>query len=68
MHKLQTAKTKIVIVGLGGVGGYYGGYFLNMLSSNPIYPLFCPWCSFKAIQSRGLKVSDENQSLLHIRL
>ncbi len=66
MHKLQTAKTKIVIVGLGGVGGYYGGLLSKYAEQQPdISVVFLArGAHLKTIQSRGLKVSDENQSFI----
>lgn len=66
MHKLQTAKTKIVIVGLGGVGGYYGGLLSRYAENQPDISVvfFARGAHLKAIQSHGLKVSDENQSFI----
>lgn len=59
-------KTRIVVVGIGGVGGYYGGllareYFEN--SNVEIY-FIARGENLKRIKKNGLKVSTESESFI----
>jgi len=54
-------KTKIVIVGLGGVGGYYGGLLARKYADNPEVEIYfvARGAHLKKVQEDGLKVITE---------
>lgn len=54
-------KTKIVIVGIGGVGGYYGGLFAQKYADNPTIEIYfvARGEHLKQIKEKGLKVITE---------
>lgn len=54
-------KTKIVIVGLGGVGGYYGGLLAKKYENHPEIEIYfvARGAHLKKIQESGLKVITE---------
>jgi len=54
-------KTKIVIVGLGGVGGYYGGLLAKQYADDPQIEIYfvARGKHLKKIQENGLKVITE---------
>lgn len=60
------SKTKIAFVGLGGVGGYYGGLVSHYAENHPeIEVCFVARGEhLEAIKKNGLKVSDEKQSFI----
>lgn len=64
MGILLKNKTKIAFVGLGGVGGYYGGLVSRYAENHPEIEVFflARGKHLEAIKQNGLKVSDENQS------
>jgi len=66
MGVLSKAKIKIAFVGLGGVGGYYGGLVSHYAEKDPdIAVCFVARGEhLKAIREHGLKVSDEKQSFI----
>lgn len=55
-------KTKIAIVGIGGVGGYYGGLLAKQYENNSDIEIYfvARGAHLKAIQQNGLKVITEN--------
>ncbi len=66
MGILSKAKTKIAFVGLGGVGGYYGGLVSRYAESKPDLAVcfVARGKHLEAIQKNGLQVSDEKQSFV----
>lgn len=58
--------TKISFVGIGGVGGYYGGLVSRYAESHPeiTVSFVVRGENLKAIRSKGLKVTDEFQSFV----
>ena len=66
MGILSKAKTKIVFVGLGGVGGYYGGLLSRYAENNPDISVcfVARGAHLDAIREKGLKVTDEKQSFV----
>ena len=64
MGILLKNKTKIAFVGLGGVGGYYGGLVSRYAENHPEIEVsfLARGKHLEAIKQNGLKVSDENQS------
>lgn len=54
-------KTKIVIVGLGGVGGYYGGFLARKYAENPDVEIYfvARGAHLKKVQENGLTVITE---------
>ena len=59
-------KTKIAIVGLGGVGGYYGGMLAKYYADNPDVDIFflARGEHLHKVQRDGLKVVTENDSFV----
>lgn len=57
-------KTKIVIVGLGGVGGYYGGLLAKKYIDNPSIEIYflARGANLKKVQECGLKVITETET------
>lgn len=57
-------KIKIVIVGLGGVGGYYGGLLAKKYLNNPEIEIYflSRGANLKKVQENGLKVITENET------
>jgi 2-dehydropantoate 2-reductase len=66
MGILSKVKTKIAFVGLGGVGGYYGGLVSRYAENNPDIAVcfVARGAHLEAIREHGLKVSDEKQSFV----
>lgn len=64
MGILLKNKTKIAFVGLGGVGGYYGGLVSRYAENHPEIEVsfLARGKHLEAIKQNGLKVSDEKQS------
>lgn len=64
MGILLKNKTKIAFVGLGGVGGYYGGLVSRYAENHPEIEVsfLARGKHLEAIRQNGLKVSDEKQS------
>lgn len=60
------SKTKIAFVGLGGVGGYYGGLVSRYAENHPEIEVsfLARGKHLEAIQQKGLKVSEEKQSFV----
>ena len=54
-------KTKIVIVGLGGVGGYYGGMLAKKYTNNPTIDIYfvARGAHLKKVQEKGLTLITE---------
>lgn len=63
MGILSKAKTKIVFVGIGGVGGYYGGLVSHYAENNPDIAVcfVARGANLEAIRQNGLQVSDEHR-------
>lgn len=63
MGILSKAKTKIVFVGIGGVGGYYGGLVSHHAENNPDIAVcfVARGANLEAIREKGLQVSDEHR-------
>src|ERR1035437_10130386 len=59
-------KTKIVIVGLGGVGGYYGGLLARHYADNPNMEIYfvARGEHLKKVQQNGLKVITETGTFI----
>ena len=59
-------KIKIVIVGLDGVGGYYGGLLAKKYADDPIIDIyfFARGEHLKKVQQNGLKVITETDSFI----
>ncbi|MDR3651588.1 MAG: 2-dehydropantoate 2-reductase [Paludibacter sp.] len=59
-------KTKIVIVGLGGVGGYYGGLLAKKYADNPEVEIYfvARGAHLKEVQENGLTVITENGTFI----
>jgi len=59
-------KTKIAIVGIGGVGGYYGGLLAKKYFNNPEFEIYfiARGEHLKKIRESGLKVITENGSFI----
>lgn len=59
-------KTKIVIVGIGGVGGYYGGLLAQKYENNPDVEIYFVARNkhLQTIQQNGLKVIAENETFV----
>ncbi|MDO9155101.1 MAG: 2-dehydropantoate 2-reductase [Paludibacter sp.] len=59
-------KTKILIVGLGGVGGYYGGLLAKKYADNPEVEIYfvARGAHLKEVQEKGLKVITETGSFI----
>jgi 2-dehydropantoate 2-reductase len=59
-------KIKIVIVGLGGVGGYYGGMLAKKYADNPDVEIYfvARGAHLKKIQESGLTLITENGTFL----
>ena len=57
-------KTKIVIVGLGGVGGYYGGLLARKYADNPDIEIFfiARGEHLNKVQKDGLTVITETET------
>jgi len=55
-------KTKIVIVGLGGVGGYYGGMLAKQYADNPDIEIYfvARGAHLRKVQENGLTLITEN--------
>ena len=67
MEKALKSKKKIAFVGLGGVGGYYGGLVSRYAETHPEeieVSFVARGMHLEAIKQDGLKVSDENQSFV----
>lgn len=66
MGILLKNKTKIAFVGLGGVGGYYGGLVSRYAENHPEIEVsfLARGKHLEAIKQNGLKVSDEKQSFI----
>jgi len=66
MGILLKTKTKIAFVGLGGVGGYYGGLVSHYAENHPEIEVsfVARGKHLEAIKKNGLKVSDEKQSFI----
>jgi 2-dehydropantoate 2-reductase len=66
MGILLKSKTKIAFVGLGGVGGYYGGLVSRYAENHPEIEVsfVARGKHLEAIKKNGLKVSDEKQSFI----
>lgn len=66
MGILLKSKTKIAFVGLGGVGGYYGGLVSRYAENHPEIEVsfLARGKHLEAIQQKGLKVSEEKQSFV----
>lgn len=67
MEKVLNNKKKIAFVGIGGVGGYYGGLVSHYAESRPEeleVSFVARGKNLAAIQQYGLKVSDEHQSFI----
>lgn len=66
MSKLSNATTKILVVGIGGVGGYYGGLLSKYAEDKDDLAVcfLARGAHLKAIQTQGLKVTDEHQSFI----
>jgi 2-dehydropantoate 2-reductase len=66
MGILLKSKTKIAFVGLGGVGGYYGGLVSFYAEHHPEIEVsfVARGKHLEAIKKNGLKVSDEKQSFI----
>jgi len=66
MEKVLKQKTTIAFVGLGGVGGYYGGLVSRYAEKHPEIEVsfVARGKHLEAIQKHGLKVSDENRSFV----
>lgn len=58
--------TKIVIVGLGGVGGYYGGLLAKKYADDPSVEIYfvARGEHLKKVKENGLKVITENDSFI----
>ena len=54
-------KTKIVIVGLGGVGGYYGGMLAKQYADNPEIEIYfvARGAHLRKVQEYGLTLITE---------
>lgn len=63
MNGFSKDKVKIVFVGLGGVGGYYGGLVSRYAEKTPNITVcfVARGANLEAIRKHGLKVSDEKQ-------
>ncbi len=59
-------KTKILIVGLGGVGGYYGGLLAKRYENDPEVDIYflARGEHLKKVQENGLKIITENESFI----
>jgi len=59
-------KTKIVIVGLGGVGGFYGGLLAKRYADDPSMEIYfvARGAHLKKVQENGLKVITETGSFI----
>lgn len=59
-------KTKIIIAGIGGVGGYYGGLLARKYFENPNVEIFfiARGENLKRIRENGLKVITEFESFI----
>lgn len=59
-------KTKILIVGIGGVGGYYGGLLARKYENHPEIEIsfVARGAHLEAIQQNGLKVIAENETFV----
>lgn len=59
-------KTKIAILGIGGVGGYYGGLLAHYYRQNPTVEInfIARGANLKAIQEHGLKVVDGDKEFI----
>lgn len=59
-------KTKILIVGLGGVGGYYGGLLAKCYKNDPEVDIYflARGEHLKKVQENGLKIITENESFI----
>lgn len=59
-------KTKIAVVGIGGVGGYYGGLLAKKYFENPEFEIYfiARGEHLKKIKENGLKVITENGSFI----
>ncbi len=59
-------KTKIAVVGIGGVGGYYGGLLAKKYFENPEFEIYfiARGEHLKKIKENGLKVITENDSFI----
>ncbi|MEI6752553.1 MAG: 2-dehydropantoate 2-reductase [Paludibacter sp.] len=57
-------KTKIVIVGLGGVGGYFGGLLAKYYSKNPDVEIYfvARGEHLRKVQANGLQLITENET------
>lgn len=66
MGILSKTKTRIAFVGLGGVGGYYGGLVSRYAENHPEIEVcfVARGKHLEAIQTKGLQVSDEKQSFV----
>lgn len=66
MGILSKAKTKIVFVGIGGVGGYYGGLVSHYAENNPDIAVcfIARGANLEAIRQNGLQVSDEHRNFV----
>lgn len=66
MGILSKTKTKVAFVGLGGVGGYYGGLVSRYAKNHPEIEVsfLARGKHLEAIRQRGLKVNDEKQSFI----
>ncbi len=59
-------KTKIVIVGLGGVGGYFGGMLAKQYAANPDVEIYfvARGEHLKKVQENGLKLITEKETFV----
>lgn len=66
MGILSKTKTRIAFVGLGGVGGYYGGLVARYAENHPEIEVcfVARGKHLEAIKAKGLKVSDEKQNFV----
>ena len=57
-------KTKIVTVGLGGVGGYFGGLLAKCYADNPEIEIYfvARGEHLKIVQEKGLKLITETDT------
>jgi len=58
-------KTKIVIVGLGGVGGYYGGLLAKQYAGNPEIEIYfvARGAHLQKVKENGLTVITETETI-----